>query len=401
MKLTRLYRWRAMTPEGELAHGEMIGFHRQQAYTCLIARGYQPLSLKTEQYLSPRYWKREHVGEVFKQLGMLLQAGLPLLDALKLLAEQHQRPGWRCVLKDIGDQVAQGKSLSETLTDYSHIFPVVYRSLVAVGELTGKLDECCLQLSHQQERQCYLQRKVIKALRYPCFVLIVATLVCTLMLTLVLPEFANLYASFDTPLPWFTQRLIHLAAWVADYGLATLLSLAALLLIYLGMRRNRVAWREREQACLLKIPVISDLIRGKCLHQTFKILAMTQYAGLTLPAGLDAAGTISHLPYQSAVQRIQQQIQQGITLHRAIQPFILLFPAPCQQLIRVGEETGALDMLFAQLAQWYERKTEQQAENLTQTLEPLLMVIVGGMVGAIVTGMYLPIFQLGNVLAGG
>lgn len=401
MKLSRLYHWQAITPEGELAQGEMMGRYRHQAYTNLIAQGYQPLSLKTGQYLSSRYWKGEHLGELIKQLATLLQAGLPLLDALKLLAEQHERPGWRCVLKDITVQIAQGKALSETLAEYPHIFPVVYRSLIAVGELTGKLDECCLQLAHQQEKQCHLQRKVIKALRYPCFVLIIALLVSTLMLTVVLPEFANLYASFDTPLPWFTQQLIHLASWAADNGLATLLMLSVLLLVYAGMRHNRVAWQEREQAYLLKIPVISGLIRGKCLNQIFNILAMTQYAGLTLPAGLDAAATIHHPLYQSALQRIQTQIHQGITLHHATQSFVTLFPAPCQQLIRVGEETGALDRLFTQLAQWYERKTEQQAENLTQTLEPVLMMVVGGMVGAIVVGMYLPIFQLGNVLAGG
>lgn len=401
MKQERLYHWQAITPEGEFAHGEIIDFHRHQAYIRLIAQGYQPLSLKTGQYLSPRYWKNEHLGELIKQLATLLQAGLPLLDALKLLAEQHERPGWRCVLKDIGIQVAQGKALSETLADYPHIFPVVYRSLIAVGELTGKLDECCLQLAHQQEKQCHLQRKVIKALRYPCFVLAVALLVSTMMLTLVLPEFANLYASFDTPLPWFTQQLMRLASWGVHYGLAALLLFTALLMVYIGLRSSRQAWREREQACLLKIPVISGLIRGKCLNQIFNILAMTQYAGLTLPAGLDAAATIPHPLYQSAVRQIQEQIHQGITLHHATRQFIMLFPAPCQQLISVGEETGALDTLFAQLAQWYERKTEQQAENLTQTLEPILMMVVGGMVGAIVVGMYMPIFQLGNVLAGG
>lgn len=401
MKSVRLYYWQAITQEGELIKGEMMRQHRHQAYTDLIAQGYQPLSLKVGQYLSPRYWKNEQLGEVVKQLATLLQAGLPLLDALKLLSEQHERPGWRCILKEIAVQLSQGKAFSETLAEYPHIFPVVYRSLIAVGELTGKLDECCLQLSRQQEKQSYLQRKVIKALRYPCFVLSVALLVSTLMLTLVLPEFASLYASFDTPLPWFTQRLIQLADSVADYGFPTSLLLITSLMIYASLRHNRLMWQEREQACLLKIPVISGLIRGKYLNQIFNILAMTQYAGLTLPAGLDAAATVHHPLYRSAIQQIQEQIHQGITLHQAIQPFVRMFPAPSQQLIRVGEETGALDTLFAQLAQWYERKTEQEAENLTQTLEPLLMMIVGGMVGAIVVGMYLPIFQLGNVLAGG
>ncbi|MBJ7222886.1 MULTISPECIES: protein transport protein HofC [unclassified Brenneria] len=400
MKLERLYHWQAITPEGTLTHGEIIGSHRQQAHVRLIARGYQPLALKTGQYLPQRYWKGDWLSEIIKQLAALLQAGLPLLEALQLITEQHERPGWRCVLREISTQIAQGKSLSEALTEYPHIFPVIYRSLIAVGELTGKLDECCLQLAQHQQAQSQLHRKVVKALRYPCFVLIIATLVSILMLTWVLPEFSGLYASFDAPLPWFTQQLLHLAEWIADNGLAGLIITLSALLSYLNLRQHRPIWRKKEQSGLLRLPVISHLIRGHCLSQIFNVLAMTQHAGLTLPAGLDAAATIHHPVYQAAIQQIQKQIQQGITLHQAIQQYSRLFPAPCQQLIRVGEETGALDTLFAQLAQWHERKTRQQAEALTQTLEPMLMLIVGGMVGALVIGMYLPIFQLGNVLAG-
>ncbi|MEC5343882.1 protein transport protein HofC [Brenneria populi] len=400
MKWERLYHWRAITQEGALLHGEMIGRHRKQAYSRLIVQGYQPLSLKTGQYLSPRYWRGEQLNELIKQLAMLLHAGLPLLEALKLMAEQHERAGWRCVLNEIGAQIAQGKSLSETLTAYPHIFPIIYRSLVAVGELTGNLDECCLQLARQQERKSRLQQKVMKALRYPCFVLIVAALISVLMLTLVLPEFSRLYASFETPLPWFTQRLLSLSRGFADHGPTGFILTSTAALVYVNLRQRRRRWREKEQAWLLRLPVIANLIRGNCLSQIFNILAMTQRAGLTLPAGLDAAAMIHHPVYQRAIRQMQVEINQGITLNQATQRYAALFPEPCRQLIRVGEETGELDTQFAQLAQWYERKTRQQAQTLMQTLEPVMMLIVGGMVGALVIGMYLPIFQLGGVLAG-
>ncbi|MCL2894083.1 protein transport protein HofC [Brenneria tiliae] len=400
MRLERLYHWQAITPEGTLVHGETISARRRQAHARLISQGYQPLSLKSGRYLTPGYWKGEQLSELIKQIATLLQAGLPLLEALHLVTEQHQRPGWRCVLREIGVQVAQGKALSETVAEYPHIFPVIYRSLIAVGELTGKLDECCLRLALQQEAQYRLHQKVVKALRYPCFVLIIAMLVSLLMLTLVLPEFSNLYASFDTPLPWFTRQLLYLADGIARYGFAGFIIALSALLGYCSLRRRCPLWREKEQAWLLKLPLLAHLIRGSCLSQIFNVLAMTQYAGLTLPAGLDAAAAIRHPVYQAAIRQIQMEIRQGNTLHHATRQYGALFPAPCQQLIRVGEETGALDSLFTQLAQWYERKTRQQAETLTQTLEPMLMLIVGAMVGALVIGMYLPIFQLGNVLAG-
>ncbi|MBN3134662.1 protein transport protein HofC [Pectobacterium punjabense] len=400
MKLARLYHWQAITSEGEFADGTLISTHRQHAYATLIAQGYQPLIVKAGHYLSPRYWKREQLGELIKQLAALLQAGLPLLEALKLVSEQHERPGWRCILRDVRTHVAQGNSLSEALHGYPHIFPVLYRSLIAVGELTGKLDICCLQLAQQQEKQSRLQQKVIKALRYPCFVLLIAMLVSMMMLLLVLPEFATLYSSFNAPLPWFTRQLLHLADLLAGYGFLGLLLISCLILGYARLRQQRPLWKTREQEWLLRLPVVSSLLRGKSLNQIFNILAMTQHAGLTLPEGLDAAATIRHPLYQAAIQQIQEQLHQGTSLYHATQHHTTLFPAPCPQLIRVGEETGALDAIFIQLAEWHERRVQQQADMLTQTLEPLLMMVVGGMVGALVIGMYLPIFQLGNVLAG-
>ncbi|KHN53327.1 protein transport protein HofC [Pectobacterium fontis] len=400
MKRERLYHWQAITSEGEFADGELISTHRQHVYASLIAQGHQPLIVKTGQYLSFRYWKREQLGELIKQLAALLQAGLPLLEALKLVSEQHARPGWRCVLRDVRTHVAQGRSLSEALHEYPHAFPVLYRALIAVGELTGKLDACCLQLAQQQEKQSRLQQKVIKALRYPCLVLAIAMLVSMMMLMLVLPEFATLYSSFNTPLPWFTRQLLYLADSIADYGLPGLALLSCLLLGYARLRQKKLLWKTREQEWLLKLPVVSSLLRGKSLSQIFNILAMTQHAGLTLPEGLEAAATIRHPLYQDAIQQIQTQLHEGLSLYHATQHYATLFPAPCPQLIRVGEETGALDAIFTQLAEWHEGQVQQQAEMLTQTLEPLLMMVVGGMVGALVIGMYLPIFQLGNVLAG-
>lgn len=220
--------------------------------------------------------------------------------------------------------------------------------------------------------------KVIKALRYPCFVLAIAVLVSMMMLTLVLPEFATLYSSFDTPLPWFTRQLISLAEVITDYGFVGLLCLSCLIVGYVRLRQKKPLWKTREQEWLLKLPIVSSLLRGKSLNQIFTILSMTQQAGLTLPEGLDAAATIRHPLYQNAIQQIQAQLHQGTSLYHATQHHDTLFPAPCPQLIRVGEETGALDAIFTQLAEWHEGRVQQQADMLTQTLEPLLMMIVGG-----------------------
>jgi len=273
-------------------------------------------------------------------------------------------------------------------------------SLVAVGELTGKLDDCCARLANYQENQRQLTGKVIKALRYPAFVIAVGLLVALLMLTLVLPEFAGLYASFDAPLPWLTRMMLRLSDALSRHGMLLVTLPVVILLGYRQIRRQKVEWQKREQRLLLKLPLLSTLVRGHCLSQIFHTLAMTQQAGLTLPSGLSAAATLNNPVYRQSLAEIKSRLEQGIPLGQAIHDDPLLYPAPCHQLVSVGEETGALDQLFARLAGWYENHTRQFADTLTQTLEPLLLVIVGGLVGTLVIAMYLPIFQLGNVLAG-
>ncbi|QDX28949.1 protein transport protein HofC [Dickeya poaceiphila] len=400
MAVQKLYHWQALRSDGEPCSGERIGFGRGEIYQYLLELGYQPLHLKTGQYLTPRYWQGPQLSIIIRQLATLLQAGLPLLDALDLLGRQHEKAGWRCLLQEVRLQVGQGRSLSEVLLDYPDVFPVMCSSLISVGELTGKLDECCARLANYQEMQHQLTGKVIKALRYPVFVVVVGLLVTLLMLTLVLPEFAELYASFGAPLPWLTRMMLGLSDGLSRYGALLFTFPTVMLLAYRKLRRQKVAWQTREQQLLLKLPLLSTLVRSHCLSQIFHTLAMTQQAGLTLPSGLSAAATLNNPVYRQSLAELQSQLEQGIPLGQAIHGYPLLYPAPCQQLISVGEETGALDQLFARLAGWYENHTRQFADTLTQTLEPLLLVIVGGLVGTLVIAMYLPIFQLGNVLAG-
>jgi len=211
MAVQKLYYWQALRSDGEFCAGERIGTSRNEIYQYLLELGYQPLRLKTGQYLTPLDWRGPQLSVIIRQLATLLQAGLPLLDALDLLGRQHEKAGWRCLLQEIRQQVAQGRALSEVLADYPAAFPMMCSSLVAVGELTGKLDDCCARLANYQENQRQLTGKVIKALRYPAFVIAVGLLVALLMLTLVLPEFAGLYASFDAPLPWLTRMMLRLS----------------------------------------------------------------------------------------------------------------------------------------------------------------------------------------------
>ncbi|WP_145495533.1 protein transport protein HofC [Yersinia bercovieri] len=398
MNQQRLFHWRAIGTSGQLQTGALLATERNIVYEYMFRHGLQPLGIKSGKRLSVSYWRGERLVTVTRQLATLLQAGLPLVNSLQLLAKEMDALPWRCLLQEISQQVSQGQSLSEAMTHYPRIFPRLYPPVIAMGELTGNLEQCCIQLVEHQERQQKLQKKVIKALKYPVFVCIIALVVSVLMLVMVLPEFAQIYQSFDTPLPTLTASLLWMSTRLTDYGLGIAVILISLSTGYFYARQHKARWQIWEQKILLRIPLVSALVRGSCLSQIFQTLAITQHAGLPLTAGLDAALlSASNETYRQALQHIQRQINQGSPLYTALDQYHL-FPPLCQQLVRVGEESGALDVLLDKLADWHQQQTQDLADNLTQMLEPLLMLIIGGIVGVLVIAMYLPIFQLGDVI---
>ena len=398
MKNLRLFLWQAIDSQGQLHQGELMSPEKNRVSLWLIEQGLQPYKIDSGKRIPPSQWRGDPLIQFTRQLATLLQAGLPLVSGLQLLAAEHPSAAWRCLLRELSELVQQGQPFSEAIAGQTAIFPLIYRQLIAIGELTGHLDECCLQLAQQQEAHQKLQKKVVKALRYPLFICAVALLVSMLMLVMVLPEFAGVYQSFNAPLPWFTQGLLNLSALLIQSGPWLALVLFCMTLAYFHRLHPQPRWRRSEQAALLHLPLIAPLIKGGCLSQIFRILAMTQQAGLTLIEGLNAAAlSIDNLFYRQAIEKVQQQIAQGHTFHSALKQQTL-FPSLCQQLVRVGEESGSLDTLLGKLALWHEQQTFERADTLAQTLEPILMLVVGGIVGTLVIAMYLPIFQLGNVL---
>lgn len=394
----RLYQWQAVDTLGSIQQGNSIEINKDIIYQQLFAAGLQPVSIRMKQRLRRHFWKNQERVAFVRQLATLLQAGLPLMNSLTLLGNEHTKPAWNCVLLNIAKGVREGKPLSEMLGQYPDTFPDIYRQIISIGELTGQLDKCCLQLATQQEQQAELRDKVKKALRYPLLVSAIATIVTLLMLTLVLPEFAKIYASFDAKLPWFTQMLINTSEALITTGPWIAGGLLLCCFGYLQKMHPHIHWKLREQRLLLRLPLTSRLVTDSSLGQIFQTLAMTQQAGMTLIAGLAAASaSVSNLHFQAALSQVREQIIQGIPLHKA---FVQspLFPTLCHQLIKIGEESGSLDELLQKLAQLHNHKANSLADTLSQTIEPVLMAVMGIIVGGLVIAMYLPIFQLGSVM---
>lgn len=393
-----LFHWQAVDGAGNLQQGESLAASSELLLRQLADRELLPVSWRKRKTWRARDWKWEQKIALFRQLATLLKAGLPLSEGLRLLADGHPHPGWRALLNDLQRSVMKGEAFSAALRQWPQVFPSLYPALMQVGELTGQLDECCNQLAQQQTRQQHLWQKVVKALRYPLFILLVAVGVTVGMLLFVLPEFVSVYSAFNAPLPAFTAAVMALSQGLQRWG--GLIAAVALSIAF-GWRKLRKAsadWQRREQLLMLRLPLIAPLWRGSQLSQIFAILQLTQKAGLTLLQSLQAVEeTLTPLIWREAVGYLQQHIARGLPLHQAVQDHRLFTPL-CHQLIRVGEEAGALDIMLARLAEWHEGQTLLRAESLAASLEPMMMVVIGGIVGTLVIAMYLPVFGLGDAI---
>ena len=394
----QLWRWRALNPQGEQKTGALWAADKQTAWSVLLGRDLFPLEIKRS--LQQTRWRAQQRYEVIHQLATLLQAGLTLSAGLALLAQQHPIRQWQALLQSVADDLSAGCAFSDALKKWPHVFPPLYVSMMKTGELTGKLDECCRQLAQQQKTQHQLSAKVKKALRYPVIILALAFAVVLAMVTLVLPEFAAIYKTFNTPLPALTRAVMALATMLQERGAGLLLSLVVAACGLMYVRRNR-RWQRATQRLLLSSPVIGALVRGQKLSQIFTVLSLTQQAGIAFIQGLESTEETLTCPFwQEKLQAIRQHIMQGAPIWSALNEAAIFTPL-CIQLVRTGEASGALDTMLANLAQHHNEQTFQQADNLASLLEPLLLIVTGLIIGTLVVAMYLPIFHLGDAIGAG
>jgi len=396
-----LWRWKAVDPLGQIQKGSLFAEDIAAVTDKLFSADLQLLQLRKTSRTRRSCWHIQQKTQVFRQLATLLQAGISLSDGLLLIAQQHPFEEWSALLKDIEERVSSGTPFSAALSQWPKIFPALFIALIHIGELTGKLDECCKRLADQQEKLYRLHKKVMKALRYPLFIMVVALLVTIGMMGFVLPEFANIYRSFNAPLPAVTVAVMAISNWVTTHGFAWLLACVILFAGGYLLRQRKPHWQEYEQNLLLRLPLIAPLWRGQVLSQIYTTLSLSQQAGIPLLQGLGAVETtLTPLLWKKVISQITTKVIQGVPFWLTLTESERFTPLCCQ-LVRVGEESGALDLMLEKLASWHQNNTEERADNLAAALEPIMMLVVGGIIGTLVIAMYLPIFQLGDAMSAG
>ncbi|MFJ2976580.1 protein transport protein HofC [Kluyvera sp. NPDC087067] len=394
----KLWHWRGLSSSGDELSGAVWASHRPAVVFELQQRHITVIRLK-RQHVNPSLWRAQHSCVVISQLATLLQAGLTLSDSLMLLAQQHPIAQWRALLATLANWLAQGTSLSEGLAQWPQAFPPLYLSMIRTGEMTGRLEHCCIELARQQKAQLQLAAKVKKALRYPLIILSLAVLVVIAMTGFVLPEFTAIYRTFNTPLPTLTLAVMATASFIERWFIP--LSGVPLLAIILNvLLKKHPPWLRARQQILLALPVMGKLARGQMLSQIFTVLALTQRAGIAFLQGLESVEETLTCPWwRDIISQLHQEIAQGSAIWKAMENSQAFTPL-CLQLVRTGEASGALDDMLDNLARHHNERTQHLAENLTSLLEPALLVVTGVIIGTLVVAMYLPIFHLGDAISG-
>jgi type IV pilus assembly protein PilC len=333
-----------------------------------------------------------------RQLATMLASGIPLVQAFEIVGNGNDKPAMQKLILDIKMDVEGGNSLHEALGKHPLYFDDLFVNLVEAGEQAGALESLLDKVATYKEKTEALKKKVKKALFYPSAVLAVAVLVTVILLVFVIPQFEALYKGFGADLPAFTQFVIGISKFVQHDGIFLGAVVAGAFFFFFYFKKRSRAMREFLDRLTLKVPVIGPIMRKAAIARYARTLSTMFSAGVPLVEALQSvSGATGNIVYENAVLRMKDEVATGQRLQRAMEA-TGLFPNMVNQMIAVGEESGSLDEMSAKVATFYEAEVDNAVDAMSSLLEPLIMVVLGVLVGGLVIAMYLPIFKLASVV---
>lgn len=333
-----------------------------------------------------------------RQLATMLGSGIPMVQAFEIVGNGSDKPALQKLIFDVKADIEGGSSLHEALGKHPLQFDDLFVNLVEAGEQAGALETLLDKIATYKEKTEATKKKVKKALFYPAAVLIVALVVTLVLMIFVIPEFQKLFQGFGANLPAFTQFVINISELVQHKGgyLAVVVGAAVWVFLYFKKRSRKM--REVLDRISLKLPIIGPILNKAAIARYTRTLSTMFAAGVPLVEALESvAGATGNIVYEDAVMKMKDEVATGQRLQRAMEARGI-FPNMVIQMIAVGEEAGSLDAMAAKVATFYEAEVDNAVDSMSSLLEPLIMVILGVLVGGLVIAMYLPIFQLGNVV---
>ncbi|HSX20121.1 MAG TPA: type II secretion system F family protein [Gammaproteobacteria bacterium] len=333
-----------------------------------------------------------------RQLATLQTAGIPLVNGLKVIIESSEKPAVAKLIARLKNELESGGSLSECLRLHPNEFDELFCNLVAAGESSGNVDVMLQRIAMYREKTESIKRKIIKAMYYPIAVLSVATIVTAILLIKVVPTFKSMFEGFGSHLPAFTMFVLNLSNNVQHNGLKFLVTFGVLIWIFNRLYRSQATFRNAIQRMTLRLPIFGKILQKAAVARFARTLSTTFAAGVPLPdALLLVARSSGNIKYYNAIMEIRDGVSMGKRINTSMQQ-TKVFPHMVIQMVAIGEETGTLNAMLQKVANIYEEEVDLAVDGMSTLMEPIIMIVLGVIVGGLVIAMYLPIFKLGSVI---
>jgi len=333
-----------------------------------------------------------------RQLSTMLSAGIPLVQSFEIVATGHENPAMQKLLFAIKNDVEGGSALAEALAKHPLYFDDLFVNLVESGEQAGALETLLDKIATYKEKTEAIKKKVKKAITYPAAVLVVAFVVTIILMVFVIPAFEDLFKGFGADLPAFTRVVIEISQFIRDEGWILAMTVGSAIFAFLYFKKRSRAMRHFLDRLALKAPIIGPIMEKSAIARYARTLSTMFSAGVPLVEALESvAGATGNIVFEIGVLQMRDEVSTGQRLQQAMEN-TGLFPNMVIQMIAVGEESGSLDSMSAKVADFYEEDVDNAVDNLSSLLEPLIMSVLGVLVGGLVVAMYLPIFKMGSVI---
>lgn len=398
---TSTFSWEGTDKKGSKVKGESNGQSPALIKAQLRKQGINPLKVRKKSvslFNAGKKIKPMDIALFARQMATMMKAGVPLLQSFDIISEGLDNPNMRKLVDDIKQHVAAGNSFAAALRTRPLYFDDLFCNLVDAGEQAGALETLLDRVATYKEKTEALKAKIKKAMNYPIAVVVVAIIVTAILLIKVVPQFESVFAGFGAELPAFTQVVVNLSRGLQEWWYLFLFGLGGAIFGFVEAKKRSEKLRNWLDRTALKAPVIGDLVYKSSVARYARTLATTFSAGVPLVEALDSvAGATGNIVFKNAVNQIKQDVTSGMQLNFSMRA-TGVFPSMAIQMTAIGEESGALDTMLDKVASYYEAEVDNAVDGLTALMEPLIMSVLGVLVGGLIIAMYLPIFQLGSVV---
>lgn len=396
------YIYKGVDKKGNKIQGEMNGVSPALVKAQLLKQGISARSVSKKPKplfgASGKAIKPADIAVFSRQMATMMKAGVPLVQAFDIVADGLENPNLRTLVLTIRDSVAAGGGFAPSLRQHPKYFDDLFCNLVEAGEQAGALETMLDRIATYKEKTEALKAKIKKAVTYPIAVIVVAIVVTGILLVKVVPQFAETFGSFGADLPAFTLFVLHLSELAQQYWLMFIVGIAAFIFLWGMAVRKSPKLAYAVDKYVLKLPIVGQIIYLSVMARFARTLSTTFAAGVPLIDALTSvAGAAGNRVYAEAIIRVREDVSTGLQLNTALKTRNL-FPTLLVQMSSIGEESGALDEMLDKVASYYEEAVDNMVDSLTSLLEPMIMSVLGILVGGLMIAMYLPIFQLGQVV---